>query len=1349
MLAASLAFGIGTAKSQTAYFTNTLGGTWNTPANWDLDFTGVNVVPAEGTNVDIGSFGAMTVDYNAPMAATSFGALSVIGGATLNVNVAGFNQDLGGAGTAIFSLSSATMNVNAGGVWTATNGGTSTIGLGGSLNVSGTAYLAPVSGTLPLLINAAANLNVNSGGKMTIADGGATSVSGTIVVGGDLTISNSGSLNLLTGSSTTVNGGALVLTNNTGTVALGEGTSSDANAGATFTNNAGSVIFGPQLVIRSRDTKFALNGGTLDLVGGLNYNVSGNDGRQWVLINGGTANLNNVTINRAVLNTGGLFVKDGVVNSASIRIGVGIAAANSRMDGGVWTNAGAFYIGDRNNPATGSRRVYFVMNGGELVTLGSDGIVINNQGQTTLSSPTDDGGTLDINGGTITTEGIYLNGPSVTANAYARFELSAGTVYLGTLGLIANTVGSDMTAVFTLTGGTLAAKDSWTSTANLPLGGVLTFQAADANGVGHDITLNGILSSSGGFNKTGAGTLILGAANTYSGVTTVNAGTLALGAAGNVANSIQIAVNSGAVFDVTGSGGFTLGAAKTLSGAGTVQGDLAVASGGTINPGSNTVTGTLTISGALTQTGGAVNHFELPNAPGPTNDRLIVGGDLNISGVNTLEVVGGGAPGSVHALIQYGGNFNGTLANFSLVGASGVLTNDTSNKTIGFIVTSSVRSPASVVWVGNASFNDWDVINRTNWSNGGVLDYFVTGDNVLFDATGIANPNVNLVGNVAPASTTVGAAGNYTFGGAGSITGIGALIKTNTGTLTINTVNAYTGPTLISNGVVEVAVLANGSQNSSLGASDNSAANLVVDGGTLSYLGATATTDRAATLGANGGTLGVASGGTALTVSGALTGAGPLTKSGAGTLTLGVANNYAGGTIINSGTLQVNNNAAAGPGGLTNNAATLRIQGALVLDNLVDFEGNCGLEFNGVGGNNTALRGNWVGGGTVNVYFLSANTAQTFTIGGTGHMWDFTGTVDFGTNTGFLRINNENSTVNFGSSNATFNVGTGNGALNQRNGGTTTHLGALLGGPNTKLAGRGNSGASGLTTYSIGGKNLSTVFDGSITNGGTGTTASGTAITKVGTGTLTLTGISSHTGDTIVQEGTLQVDGQFIAGPVANVASAVTVNGGTLSGHGTLEGTVTVNFGGYLSPGASVGRLTVGSLALNSGATNIMEIHKANGTNDAVYALNFVSYGGALVVANLGGTLVDGDTFKLFDAPPGNYFGAFDTIELPTLTGPYLIWDTSRLTVDGTISVYLPKPTVTEFGIDGGNLYITGNNGGNTSTHYIVVTSTSVTAPAASWTPIFTNTFAFDGSFGFTNAINPATPARFFRVKTP
>ena len=145
--------------------------------------------------------------------------------------------------------------------------------------------------------------------------------------------------------------------------------------------------------------------------------------------------------------------------------------------------------------------------------------------------------------------------------------------------------------------------------------------------------------------------------NTYTGSTTISAGTLALGATGTIPNSGTFTVASGATFDVSGPGGFTLGSAKTLTGLGNVVGNFTNASASTINP----ATGTLTFANSLNQSGGAVNHFDLPTTPGPGNDRVNIAGDLNVSGVNTVEVVGGGAPGSVHTLIQYGGNFNGTV----------------------------------------------------------------------------------------------------------------------------------------------------------------------------------------------------------------------------------------------------------------------------------------------------------------------------------------------------------------------------------------------------------------------------------------------------------------------------------------------------------------------------------------------------------------------------------------------------------------------------------------------------------------------------------------------------------------
>src|SRR5207237_1337955 len=72
-------------------------------------------------------------------------------------------------------------------------------------------------------------------------------------------------------------------------------------------------------------------------------------------------------------------------------------------------------------------------------------------------------------------------------------------------------------------------------------------------------------------------------------------------------------------------------------------------------------------------------------------------------------------------------------------------------------------------------------------------------------------------------------------------------------------------------------------------------------------------------------------------------------------------------------------------------------------------------------------------------------------------------------------------------------------------------------------------------------------------------TGSNGSLTKIGTGTLILSGGNTYTGPTTVNLGKLEVDG--------SIASVVTVNnGGTLGGSGTV-GIVRVNNAGTVAPG--------------------------------------------------------------------------------------------------------------------------------------------------------------------------------------
>jgi len=50
--------------------------------------------------------------------------------------------------------------------------------------------------------------------------------------------------------------------------------------------------------------------------------------------------------------------------------------------------------------------------------------------------------------------------------------------------------------------------------------------------------------------------------------------------------------------------------------------------------------------------------------------------------------------------------------------------------------------------------------------------------------------------------------------------------------------------------------------------------------------------------------------------------------------------------------------------------------------------------------------------------------------------------------------------------------------------------------------------------------------------------------------------------------------------------------------------------------------------------------------------------------------------------------------------------------------------------------------------HYVVLTTTNLTAPIASWTPMATNSFNPDGSFTYTNGvIGNTTNALYFCTK--
>ncbi|AJA09114.1 outer membrane autotransporter [Sphingopyxis fribergensis] len=934
------------------------------------------------------------------------GTLNILDGGIVTVaDLAYIGDDVGSQGTVNVSGQDANGNAS---TWT----GASDIVVGefgtGTLNITAGAQVSNQSGWI--------GSNAGSQGIVNVSGVGGNGAASTWTNNGDVLVGydGNGTLNITDGGKVVSVGGQI------GASTDGVGQVLVTGAGSLW-ENSGRINVG----LSGAGTLRIENGATVTS----NDGIVGASGNGNAIISGaGTSWVNTQQLNVGSFGTGSLRIENG----ASVTSNQGYIGANS-TGSVVVTGAGSRWLVTDfsmtvGNDGTGS---LLVDNGGLVRADGGValGVAAGSSGSVTIAGTTGSRGVVETSqiGGGLGTVNFSLDGGVLRATQdEGEFfvDFGANDITLGTNG------------------------------------GII-----DTNG--HNIGMAPRFAGAGGLTKDGLGTLTLTGANSYAGATLVNAGTLLVSGDQSAATGLTTAF-SGA----------------TLGGNGIIGGNVDVQNGATLAPGESA--GTLTINGNLSLAGGSILAYEFGQANvagGALNDLVNVGGDLVLDGTIDVSVSTGGTFGpGIYRVFNYGGALtdNGLALGAIPGGGAGVSVQTAIAGQVNLVNTQGlalsfwdgaagpkhdgVLNGGNGVWRIAGGANNWTDANGTinadyaqdsfavfaaapgtvtiDNSGGAVLasgmqfasdGYVVTGDTLTLTGT----QALVQVGD----SSAAGAGYTATIGA--DLTGTAMLVKTDAGALNLSGTNSYAGGTAINGGTIRI------SSDANLG---DAAGGLSFGGGTL-HTTAAMVSNRAVDLAGDATFLTDAG----LTLAGVVSGAGSLTKDGAGTLVLRANNVYTGDTAIHAGRLEIGGGAASGA-----------IAGDVVNDGVLAFNRSDDTTFAGLisgggsleqmGSGRTILTGDhlFTGGTTI-----SAGTLQ---LGDGGISGSISGNI---VNNGLL-VFSRADTHSFGG------VISGGGAVDQNGSGTTiltgsnSYTGTTSVSAGTLLVNGDQSAATGATNVGAG-----------------------------------------------------------------------------------------------------------------------------------------------------------------------------------------------------------------------------------------------------------------------------------------